>query len=127
MENKPLSLTEIESCPVQYVRAVNDTLNALRGKWKLPIITALLHESKRFGDLQRALPRIMPRLLAKELRELELNSIVERRVHDTIPVLIEYQLTPSAYRLKQVLDKMITWGIAHQAYVFGTPTEQKVV
>jgi DNA-binding HxlR family transcriptional regulator len=119
MPDKLLSLTEITSCPVQYVLAINDTMNALRGKWKLPLITALLHETKRFGDLQRDLPRIMPRILAKELRELELNSIVERRVHDTIPVLIEYQLTPSAYALKHVLDQMIVWGIAHQARVFG--------
>lgn len=122
MAPKLLSLTEIESCPVQYVLAINDTLNALRGKWKLPLITALLHETKRFSDLQRALPGITPRLLTKELRELELNSIVERRVYDTIPVLIEYQLTPSAYALKQVLDKMIAWGIAHQARVFGART-----
>ncbi len=121
MANKLLSLTEIESCPVHYLRAVNDTMNALRGKWKLPLITALLHDTKRFSDLQRALPRITPRVLSKELRELELNSIVERRVHDTLPVLVEYQLTPSAYALKQVLDQMIAWGIAHQASVFGIP------
>lgn len=127
MEKKLLSLTEIESCPVQYVLAVNDTLNALRGKWKLPLITALLHETKRFSDLQRALPRITPRILSKELRELELNSIVERRVHDTIPVLVEYRLTPSAYALKQVLDQMIAWGIAHQARVFGTPASNEKV
>lgn len=125
MTTKLLSLTEIASCPIQYVLAVNDTLNALRGKWKLPLITALLHSTKRFSDLQRALPGITPRILAKELRELELNSIVERRVHDTMPVLIDYQLTPSAYSLKQVLDQMIAWGIAHKACVVGASVEVK--
>jgi DNA-binding HxlR family transcriptional regulator len=118
MEKKLLSLNEIDSCPAHYVLAVNDTLAVLNGKWKLPIIAAMLQGNNRFCDIQRALLRITPRVLSKELRELELNSIVERRVHDTIPVLVAYELTPSAHALKQVLDHMIAWGVAHQQRVF---------
>jgi len=57
----------ITSCPVQYVLAVNDTIDILKGKWKLPIIAALLFDIKRFTDIQKTIPNITPRMLSKEI------------------------------------------------------------
>lgn len=107
-------LNEIKACPVQFVLAVNDTLNVISGKWKLPIIGSLLYNKKRFTEIQRNIQGITPRMLSKELKELELNGVVVRKVYDTQPVTIEYELTPSAKSLHEVLDKMVEWGVRHR-------------
>lgn len=105
---------DVKKCPIEYVLAVNDTLNVISGKWKLPIIAALIYEKKRFKDLQSAIKKITPRMLSKELKELELNGVVKRQVYDFTPVLIEYELTDSGKRLTDVIDPMIKWGIKHR-------------
>lgn len=108
-------ISEIQQCPVRYVLAVNDTLNAVSGKWKMPIIASLILEKKmRFKDLEQRVDRITPRMLSKELKELELNGIVKRTVHDTRPVLIEYELTESGLGLTEVIDAMLRWGLSHR-------------
>ncbi len=105
---------EAKQCPIQYILAVNDTLNAISGKWKLPIIASLLFGKKRFKTLQEHIEKITPRMLSKELKELEINGVVNRIVHNTTPVLIEYDLTESGKQIASVMDAMITWGINHR-------------
>ena len=112
------SLKECKSCPAQFVLAVNDTLNVINGKWKLPIISSLLFDKKRFTEIQRNIPKITPRMLSKELKDLELNGIVKRTVYDTVPVSVEYELTKSAKLLSDVLDKMLEWGLQHRKQYF---------
>ncbi len=60
------------------------------------------------------MPRITPRMLSKELKELELNGMVKRTVYDTIPVTVEYELTKSGHSLSRVLDAMMLWGLEHR-------------
>lgn len=114
---KKLSLKEIKSCPVEYVLNINDTLNVISGKWKLPIIGSVLFGKKRFTDIQRNIPKITPRMLSKELKELELNGVLVRTVYDTTPVSVEYELSPSGKLITEVLDKMIEWGVEHRKSV----------
>jgi len=64
--------------------------------------------------MEREIPRITPRMLSKELKDLEMNGIVKRTVHDTIPVTVEYELTESGKALNNVLDVMIDWGLQHR-------------
>lgn len=118
---KPMmSFKEAKSCPMQFVLAVNDTLNVISGKWKMPIIGSLLFDKRRFTEIQRNIPKITPRMLSKELKELELNGVVKRTVYDTLPVTVEYELTPSAQSLSHVLDTMVEWGIKHRNAVVGS-------
>lgn len=112
-----VNLEEVKQCSSQYVVAINDTLNVLSGKWKLPIIGSLLYDKKRFKDLENDIEKITPRMLSKELKELELNGIVKRTVYNTIPVKVEYELTPSGRSLGSVLDAMIEWGLKHRECV----------
>ncbi|MCI0922676.1 winged helix-turn-helix transcriptional regulator [Sphingobacterium rhinopitheci] len=114
---KQYSLNEIKSCPVEYILNINDTLNVLSGKWRLPIIGSVLYGKKRFTDIQRNIPKISPRMLSKELKELELNGVLVRKIHHTIPVLVEYELSESGKLITEVLDKMIEWGIQHRKAV----------
>lgn len=114
---KQLSLKEIKSCPVEYVLNINDTLNVISGKWKLPILGSVLYGKKRFTDIQRNIPKITPRMLSKELKELELNGVLVRSVYNTTPVSVEYELSESGKLITEVLDKMIEWGIQHRMSV----------
>ncbi|MBY0482892.1 MAG: helix-turn-helix transcriptional regulator [Chitinophagaceae bacterium] len=112
--NTSKAFEKAKSCSSQFILAINDTLNVLIGKWKLPIIGVLLYGKKRFKELERAIPGITPRMLSKELKELELNGIVTRTVYDTIPVTVEYELSNSGKSLREVLDMMIQWGLNHR-------------
>jgi DNA-binding HxlR family transcriptional regulator len=118
MENK-ISFKEAKACPIQFVLAVNDTLNVINGKWKLPIIGSLLFEKRRFTEIQRNIPKITPRMLSKELKDLEMNGMVKRTVYDTTPITVEYELTASAKSLGDVLDKMLEWGLQHRETVLS--------
>lgn len=102
-----------EQC-ASYVVPIKEALNVLSGKWKLPIITALFFGKKRFKELEREIPNITPRMLSKELRELELNSLLKRTVYDTLPVTVEYELTSSGKSLDKVMDAMRDWGLQHR-------------
>lgn len=107
----------IKKCPESYMLAVNDTLNVLTGKWKLPIMASLQFGKKRFKDLEKEVPKITPRMLSKELRDLEMNGMVKRTVHNTFPVSIEYEFTESGKAFKKVIDAMVEWGIKHREKV----------
>lgn len=106
-------------CKADFVLAINDTLNVITGKWKLPIIASLMFGKMRYSELQKSIGKITPRMLSKELKELEMNSIVTRTVYPTIPVTVEYELTECAKGLKGVLEKMIEWGVEHRKAVIS--------
>ena len=108
------AIERARSCSTEYVLALNDTLNVMSGKWKLPIIGSLMFGKKRFRELERDIPRITPRMLSKELKDLEMNGMVSRTVYDSIPVTVEYELTKSGLTLTSVLDTMMEWGVAHR-------------
>jgi len=114
-----IDFAEAKACPEQFVLAINDTLNVLTGKWKLPILGSLSFEIKRFSDIQRNIPKITPRMLSKELKELELNGMVKRVVYGTTPILVEYELTESAKSLSVVIDSMLHWGLNHRRATMG--------
>ena len=95
------------------IRYVQDTLLVINGKWKLPILLSMYDGKSRFRDLQRSIPAITTRVLSKELKDLELNKLIVRIVHDTYPVTIDYKLTSYSYTLTPVVDEMIKWGKQH--------------
>jgi len=92
---------------------VQDTLNIINGKWKLPILMSMYDGKSRFRDLQRSIPAITTRVLSKELKDLESNKLIVRIVNDTRPVTIDYKLTTYSYTLTPVVDEMIKWGKQH--------------
>jgi DNA-binding HxlR family transcriptional regulator len=96
---------------------VCDALYVLSGKWKLPILIALHEGPKRFKELQRMVEGITPKLLSKELKELEVNEFVLRRVYPSSPVLIEYELTDYGTSLDAVIDTLGHWGLQHRARI----------
>jgi DNA-binding HxlR family transcriptional regulator len=105
--------------------AVHDTLDLLGGKWKIAIIGALSFNGKqRFGELQREVTGIGAKMLSKELRELEVNELVTRTVHDTKPVTVEYELTPYGKTLEEVIVALSSWGHKHRQRIIGGSGEK---
>lgn len=94
--------------------AIGDALYAIGGKWKLRIIVALMHDKSRFNGLQRTIEGISSKVLASELKELELNGFVRRRVYKQTPVIIEYELTDYALTVRPVLNALGKWGASHR-------------
>lgn len=90
-------------------RALQDTLEVLSGKWKLVIIATLIERKMRFKELSREIG-ISPRILSKELQELELNRLVKRTVYATKPVAVEYEMTDYSLTLKEVIQAMMDWA-----------------
>lgn len=110
MANEIIEKSECNSAII----ALRDTMNVVSGKWKLAIVSSLLIGKKRFSDIKNNITVITPRMLTKELRELEINGVIIRKVTPSSPVVIEYELTPSGLKLKNVIEIMIDWGIEHR-------------
>ena len=96
------------------LHAVQDALYVLHGKWKLPIIIALRDGNKRFGEIQKSVKGIAPKVLSSELKTLELNGFVVRHVQNEFPVLVEYELTEYAGTLETVIKALEEWGTQHR-------------
>ena len=105
-----LSTTE---CTKQML-PVKDALDILSGKWKLQIILALTFGKKRFKQIQHEIPGLTPKMLSKELKELEINELAVRHVYDSSPVIIEYALTPYGKTLKPLIGELHKWGAKHR-------------
>ena len=97
-----------------FIRPVRDVIELLGGKWKLPILVALSFGNKRFKDLQSDLEGITPRMLIKELRDLEANKLISRTVYDSSPVIVEYGLTSYGQSLEEVIATVREWGVKHR-------------
>lgn len=85
-------------------------LQVLGGKWKLHILTTLYYGKKRFKELEREIEGISPKMLVKELKELEATGIVNRQTFNTVPITVEYSLTREGLTLKPVLAQMKQWA-----------------
>ena len=95
---------------------IQDTLDIVGGKWKLVLISILRDGKRRFRELSRE-AGISPRILSKELQELEMNGLVTRTVCNTKPVTVEYALTPYSDTLSDVIIAMHKWGKQHREKV----------
>lgn len=104
---------------VEYIRPVRDVLDIINGKWKLPILIALTFGTKRFKELERDVEGITPRMLSKELRDLEANQLVKRTVYDSVPATVEYSLTDYGKSLDNVIIAMREWGKKHRKKIFS--------
>jgi len=114
MEKETLFAPVTRAACSSMLSAVGDALYVIGGKWKLRIIIALSEGSRRFNELQRAIPGISAKMLSNELKDLELNGFVKRTVHTGTPVVVEYEPTDYTHSLKDVLTSLAEWGVMHR-------------
>ncbi|HEY0683019.1 MAG TPA: helix-turn-helix domain-containing protein [Steroidobacter sp.] len=97
----------VPGCPVEV------TLDLIDGRWKGVVLHHLLEFGcLRFNELHRRLPGITPRLLTKQLRELEAVGLVKRTVYAEVPLRVEYRPTEEGGSLKPIIDMLAKWGEA---------------
>lgn len=98
---------------------VKDALDVLSGKWKLQIILSLTFGKKRFKQIQREITGLTPKMLSKELKDLEMNDLAIRKVYDTTPVIVEYELSPYGKTLKPLIGELHKWGTKHRKRIIS--------
>lgn len=96
------------------LKNVLDALYVLNGKWKVALILCLVQSSKRFNEIQHEITGISSKVLAKELKDLELNDFIKRNVYPTTPVSIIYEATEYSQTLKNVIGELSAWGEQHR-------------
>jgi len=112
-------------CSKTNMLAVQDTMDVLKGRWKIHIIAALCYDKMRFSDLQKEIEGISSKMLSSELKDLEINKLVTRTVIDTQPISVEYELTEYGFTLKKIIENLAQWGIEHRRKITGKITENK--
>ncbi|MBF4472640.1 winged helix-turn-helix transcriptional regulator [Flavobacterium sp. HJJ] len=100
--------------------ALRDAIELLSGKWKFCIIQNLLsNKTMRFKDLQETVVGITPKVLSKELQQLEQNKLVIRTVNDTKPVTVSYAVTKHAHETQPVINALLEFGTKHRKKIKG--------
>ncbi|WP_420152195.1 winged helix-turn-helix transcriptional regulator [Siphonobacter sp.] len=99
---------------LETIKPVRDTLDVINGKWKLPIIISVSVGNERFTDIQNSVPGITPKVLAKELKELEEHKLIKRTIIEGYPVKILYQAEAYADTLTPIIYALKEWGLKHR-------------
>lgn len=100
------------------VKPVRDALDVINGKWKLPIIISVTVGNERFTDIQESIPGITPKVLAKELKDLEQHQLIKRTIIEDYPVKILYKPEPYADTLTPIIYALKDWGLNHRQKIF---------
>lgn len=99
---------ELNECPVA------TAIDVIGGKWKVIILYQLRGKTLRFGELRKIIPKITQKMLTQQLRELEKNKLVDRKVYAEVPPKVEYRSTELAEKLNPALDMLCEWGGEYQ-------------
>ena len=101
---------ELPACPVE------TTLMLIGNKWKVLILRDLLPGTKRFGELKKSIGNVSQKVLTAQLRDMESNGLINRKVYPEVPPRVEYSLTELGQSLKPILDAMWNWGEEFKAH-----------
>src|SRR3990172_4065663 len=102
-----------------YNNAVELALDLIGGKWKMPILWRIKDKPKRYSALKKTLPRTSHKMLAQQLRELENDGFIKRKVYATVPPSVEYSITLKGKGVIPVIEVIRDWG--NEVRRGGTP------
>lgn len=108
-----VDVNTLPACPVE------TTLTLISDKWKVLIIRDLLGGTRRFSELRRSIGRISQKVLTSNLRQMEDDGLIHRKVYAEVPPRVEYSLTDTGQSLKPVIDAMWNWGKGYKAKLAG--------
>ena len=101
-------------CPVEAA------MDVVGGKYKALIVYELMHGTKRYNEIARAVPQATPRMLSKQLKELEEDGVINRILYPVVPPRTEYSLTEMGQTLVPIVDTLCKWG-THYFELAGVP------
>lgn len=96
------------TCPVEY------TASMIANKWKILILRDLITGTKRYNELTKSVVGISAKVLTENLRELESDGIIERKVYPEVPPKVEYYLTDKGNDLRPIIDLMKEYGLKYK-------------
>jgi len=99
------------------------TLQVIGGRWKTVILYHLFPGKKRYAELSRRMSGITPKMLTQQLRELERDGVVRRKVYAQVPPRVEYSLTPRGRTLRPIVEAMCEWGAKQGGWAAAADTE----
>jgi DNA-binding HxlR family transcriptional regulator len=102
-----------------YSCGLEAALDVIGGKWKVLIVWPLHPQPRRFGELRRLVPGISEKMLIQQLRAMEADGIVARKVYHEVPPKVEYSLTKFGVTLKEVLTPLCEWGSQHMQRIIS--------
>jgi len=106
-------------CPIEVA------LEVIGGMWKVIVVRELLTGTKRYSELHRGLKHATHKMLAQQLRQLEHDGVVDRKVYPQVPPKVEYSLTPLGLELGPLLDSMSSWGTRVMTARAGKASRQR--
>ena len=114
-ENNNLQkISKEQSCEDTHDCPVTTAIDVIGGKWKVIILYQLRGQTLRFGELKRRIPKITQKMLSQQLRELEKNKLLARKVYAEVPPKVEYTSTELAEKLNSALDALCEWGAEYE-------------
>ena len=116
---KPADCVDTNDVCTSSLRAIQDVMDVLGGKWKISIVTCLCFYPRRFSELLKLVEGISGKVLSRELKDLEMNKLVSRTVKDTQPITVEYAITDYGNTFKDLIQIMVEWGLKHREKIIG--------
>jgi DNA-binding HxlR family transcriptional regulator len=110
--NSKLRIIPMKEC--DSLDPVNTTLGVIGGKWKSLILWHLYHATLRFSELEEKVTGVTQKMLTQQLRELESDGLINRKVYPVVPPKVEYSVTEYGKTLFPVLNSMAEWGEKHK-------------
>ena len=110
-EFSKIPVKDLPPCPVE------TTLMLISDRWKVLILRDLMPGTKRFGELRNSIGNVTQKVLTANLREMEAQGLLSRKVYAEVPPRVEYTLTDLGGSLKPVLDAMRSWGERYKSSV----------
>lgn len=111
---------ELPLCPVE------TTLTLIGDKWKLLILRDLMDETKRFGELKKSIGNISQKVLTENLREMESDKLLKRKVYAQVPPKVEYSLTELGSSLSPIIESLRDWGILYKKKRSSSKLEERI-
>jgi len=93
---------------------IMDAIYIITGKWRIPITISLMEGNRRFSEIMKEIPKITSKVLAQQLKEMELNGFVEKKIYKDSAIRTEYELTEYSWSIKPVILALRDFGIKHR-------------
>ena len=97
----------IEKC------TITTTVSVIGGKWKVPILWHLINKTRRFSEIKHLIADVTQKMLTQQLRELEADKLIRRKVYAEVPPRVEYELTPLGATLIDPIHMLTEWARAN--------------
>ena len=105
------------NCPVEAA------MDVIGGKYKALIVFELINGTRRYNEISKAVPQATPRMLSKQLRELEEDGVINRTLYPVVPPKTEYSLTEIGQTLVPIVEALCKWG-EHYVELAGVPVPE---